>query len=78
MNGYALVEWGKPLQEYEAPNPKPTGKEVLVAVDNCGLCHSDLHIQDGDIGPERMRMDLPLFPGTKSMAGFGSSDLTRV
>lgn len=65
MKGYALLDWGKPLQEYEAPNPKPTGKEVLVAVDSCGLCHSDLHIQDGDVGTDGTRWELsePLFPG---------------
>jgi D-arabinose 1-dehydrogenase-like Zn-dependent alcohol dehydrogenase len=65
MKGYALVEWEKPLQEYEAPNPKPAGKEVLVAVDSCGLCHSDLHIQDGLVGGDGTRQDLsqPFFLG---------------
>ena len=70
MKGYALVEWGKPLQEYELPSPKPAGKEVLVAVHTCGLCHSDLHTQDGYFGGEGMRLNfsemgctLPVFPG---------------
>jgi propanol-preferring alcohol dehydrogenase len=70
MKGYALLEWGKPLQEHQEQNPKPAGKEVLVAVENCGLCHSDLHTQDGYFGGEGMRLQfsdmgctLPLFPG---------------
>jgi alcohol dehydrogenase len=27
--------------------PEPRGSEVLVRVERCGVCHSDLHIQDG-------------------------------
>ena len=32
--------------------PKPQGKQVLLRIERCGLCHSDLHIQDGyaDLG----------------------------
>ena len=32
--------------------PKPVAREVLVRIERCGLCHSDLHIQDGyaDLG----------------------------
>ena len=32
--------------------PRSRGREVLVRIERCGLCHSDLHIQDGyaDIG----------------------------
>jgi len=70
MKGYALLEWGKPLQKYEVPTPKPKNKEVLVEVHNCGLCHSDLHVQDGYFGGDGMRLNLsekgcklPVFPG---------------
>ena len=27
--------------------PTPRGSEVLVRVERCGVCHSDLHMQDG-------------------------------
>ena len=50
MRGFALTEWGHPLKEMEKPDPKPIGKEVLVKVRSCGLCHSDLHIQEGHFG----------------------------
>ena len=66
MKRYALVEFGKPLQEIESPDPVPTGTEVLIRVRRSGVCHSDLHIADGffdmgegkkmDVGP---RMTLP-------------------
>src|ERR1700709_2057796 len=38
--------------EERAETPKPQGREVLVRVERCGLCHSDLGIQDGyaDLG----------------------------
>ena len=51
---YDLVEFGKPLQAQPRPIPEPTGTEVLVRVRRAGVCHSDLHIQDGyfDLGEE--------------------------
>jgi D-arabinose 1-dehydrogenase-like Zn-dependent alcohol dehydrogenase len=48
----SLVEYAKPLASTEVPTPKPTGGEVLLRVSHCGVCHSDLHLQDGyfDLG----------------------------
>lgn len=48
----SLVKFDAPLCETIIDTPKPQGREVLVKIDRCGLCHSDLHIQDGyaDIG----------------------------
>lgn len=48
----SLVKFDAPLCETIVDTPKPQGREVLVKIDRCGLCHSDLHIQDGyaDIG----------------------------
>jgi alcohol dehydrogenase len=48
----SLVKFDAPLCETIAETPKPQGKEVLVRIERCGLCHSDLHIQDGyaDLG----------------------------
>jgi D-arabinose 1-dehydrogenase-like Zn-dependent alcohol dehydrogenase len=43
----SLTEYGKPLQATEAETPGPTGTEVLLRVSHCGVCHSDLHLQDG-------------------------------
>ena len=73
MRGFALTEWGQPLKELEMPDLKPVGKEVLVKVLASGLCHSDLHIQDGYFGGHGgegfklnfsdMGCKLPCFPG---------------
>ena len=43
----SLVTYGAPLCETVDDCPEPRGSEVLVAVDRCGVCHSDLHMQDG-------------------------------
>ena len=60
---YDLVEFDKPLQANQRPMPTPTGTEVLVRVRRSGVCHSDLHIQEGffDLGEE----------GKLTMAGRG-------
>jgi D-arabinose 1-dehydrogenase-like Zn-dependent alcohol dehydrogenase len=47
MRRQSLTEYGKPLQATEADTPKPQGAEVLLRVSHCGVCHSDLHLQDG-------------------------------
>src|SRR3954462_3966413 len=48
----SLVKFDAPLCETIVETPKPQAGEVLVRVERCGLCHSDLHIQDGyaDLG----------------------------
>jgi alcohol dehydrogenase len=43
----SLTAYGAPLCETIADCPQPRGSEVLVRVERCGVCHSDLHIQDG-------------------------------
>ena len=52
MHRQSLVDYGKPLQTTEAPTPSPQGSEVLLRVSHCGVCHSDIHLQDGyfDLG----------------------------
>ena len=51
---YDLVEFGKPLEAREREIPVPQGTECLIRVRRAGVCHSDLHIQDGyfDLGEE--------------------------
>jgi len=52
MRRQSLVKFDAPLCETIVETPKPVGREVLVRIERCGLCHSDLHIQDGyaDLG----------------------------
>ena len=48
MRAWAVVETGQPLQEIEMPTPEPKGAEVLLEVTHAGVCHSDLHIWEGE------------------------------
>jgi alcohol dehydrogenase/propanol-preferring alcohol dehydrogenase len=59
MKAWAVVENGAPLREVELPTPRPSGTEVLLEVTHCGVCHSDLHVWEGewDLGGGR-RMTL--------------------
>jgi D-arabinose 1-dehydrogenase-like Zn-dependent alcohol dehydrogenase len=43
----SLTAYGAPLCETIVDCPRPAGSEVLVRIERCGVCHSDLHMQDG-------------------------------
>jgi D-arabinose 1-dehydrogenase-like Zn-dependent alcohol dehydrogenase len=47
MRRQSLVAYGQPLCETVVDSPAPRGNEVLVRIERCGVCHSDLHLQDG-------------------------------
>lgn len=47
---YQFNEFGMGLKRTEVELPKPTGTEVLVRVNYCGVCHSDVHIYEGYYG----------------------------
>ena len=44
MLSYQITRWGEPLEAREEATTEPRGAEVLVRVEACGVCHSDLHI----------------------------------
>ena len=47
MHRQSLTAYEGPLCETVVDLPRPRGTEVLVRVARCGVCHSDLHMQDG-------------------------------
>jgi D-arabinose 1-dehydrogenase-like Zn-dependent alcohol dehydrogenase len=47
LHRQSLVAYGQPLCETVVDCPSPRGNEVLVRIERCGVCHSDLHLQDG-------------------------------
>ena len=47
------------LQLREMPDPEPAANEVLVRIEACGVCRTDLHVVDGDLHHPK----LPLIPG---------------
>ncbi len=47
LHRQSLTAYGAPLCETIVECPQPSGTEVLVRIERCGVCHSDLHMQDG-------------------------------
>jgi propanol-preferring alcohol dehydrogenase len=48
MKLWAVVANNQPLELLEQPDPVPTGRQVLVKVTHCGVCHSDVHFLHGE------------------------------
>ena len=48
-----------PLAASQLPKPRPSAGQVRLKVLTCGVCHTDLHIVEGDIHPPK----LPITPG---------------
>ena len=48
-----------PFQLREVPRPVPAAHEILVKVKTCGICHTDLHVVEGELHLPK----LPLVPG---------------
>ena len=50
---------GNPLEFTNAPEPQPRKGEVLVRVNFCGVCRTDLHVVEGELPPRKS----PVIPG---------------
>src|SRR5271170_8336871 len=48
MKAAVLHEFKTSLSLEDVPRPEPAANEVLIEVEVCGVCHSDLHVADGD------------------------------
>src|ERR1051326_963429 len=63
MKAAVLPELRKPLVIEEIERPNPGENEVLIKVEACGVCHSDLHIIEGDWKQFGGITKIPLIPG---------------
>jgi propanol-preferring alcohol dehydrogenase len=59
MRAMVLERPRTPLVMQERPVPRPGPGEVLVEVDACGVCRTDLHVVDGELP----NPTLPIVPG---------------
>jgi D-arabinose 1-dehydrogenase-like Zn-dependent alcohol dehydrogenase len=52
VRSYQITCFGEPLEARDYAEPQPSGSQVVVRVEACGVCHSDLHIWSGsfDLG----------------------------
>lgn len=49
MKATRFTEVGKPIQLEELPDPEVGPTDVLVRIAGAGVCHSDLHVIDGEV-----------------------------
>jgi propanol-preferring alcohol dehydrogenase len=63
MKAAIIHEYKRPLSIEETATPAPGPDEVLIKVEACGVCHSDLHIAEGDWTQLRKIIKRPLIPG---------------
>src|ERR1700756_1695645 len=63
MKAAVLREFRKPLSMEEVDRPIPGADEVLIKVEACGACHSDVHVADGDWTELAGIVKQPLIPG---------------
>jgi propanol-preferring alcohol dehydrogenase len=63
MKAAVVHEYKQPLQIEDTDVPVPGHDEVLIRVEACGVCHSDLHIAEGDWTHLLRIIKRPLIPG---------------
>jgi alcohol dehydrogenase, propanol-preferring len=63
MKAAVVHHYKQPLAVEEIEKPAPSPDEVLIKVEACGVCHSDLHIAEGEWKPLLKVIKLPLVPG---------------
>ena len=59
MRAMVLESAKRPLRAMEVSVPRPGPQQVLIKVNACGVCRTDLHIVDGELPNPK----LPLIPG---------------
>ena len=57
--GYAAQSKAAPLAPWSFDRREPNPNDVVLAIDYCGICHSDIHQVHGDWGAELF----PMVPG---------------
>ncbi len=64
-----------PLRLVELPEPEPGPHQIRLRVEACALCHTDLHIVEGELPAHR----LPLVPGHQvvGLVDAAGSEVTR-
>jgi propanol-preferring alcohol dehydrogenase len=72
----------------DVPDPRPADNQVLIKIKACGVCHSNLHMIEGDFKVFGIPAKLPIIPGHeiagvveevgKDVKGFGVGDRVGV
>lgn len=73
LERYGIIE-SSPLHFVEVPNPIPKPGEVLIDVEACAICRTDLHVIENELREQLPGKNLPLIPGHQIVGrviGFG-------
>lgn len=63
MRAAVMMEFQKPLEVREMPNPTPGLHDAVIQVEGCGICRSDWHVWQGDLKWVGIHINLPLVMG---------------
>lgn len=63
MKAALVHEYKQPLQITDVDRPAPAEDEVLIEIEACGVCHSDLHLAEGDWPQFKRLIKMPFIPG---------------
>ena len=78
MHAMVFEAAGRPLVLRELPTPSPGPEQVLVKVDACGVCRTDLHVIDGDLAnPKQTLIPGHEIVGRVAAAGKGAGHFTE-
>jgi len=58
MRAMVLEKTGKPLVLHDVPKPQPEAGQLLVRVNTCAVCRTDLHIVDGELPDPKLPLIL--------------------
>lgn len=58
MRAMLLERPGQPLKIQEVPTPTPGSNQVLIRINTCGVCRTDLHILDGELSEPKLPLIL--------------------
>ena len=74
MRAAVVSTFGAPLEIRDLPVPEPGPGQVLVRIEACGLCHTDIHAARGE-WPVKPKMPLvPGHEGVGTVVAVGDSD----
>ncbi|MGO4440349.1 zinc-dependent alcohol dehydrogenase family protein [Rhizobium sp. RAF56] len=78
MKAMVLEKLGGPLRLVELPDPSPAAGQLLIRVEACGVCRTDLHVFDGELANPKLPLVLGHeIIGVVAKVGLGASAVLR-